>query len=264
MPVENKSSPLIITFCTSNYLEVLEQWANSIAALDIQNFLVYCLDKESYNYCINENLPCKLLLTDGAYSSILHARCQTFFDLSSRNAAFIHSDVDAIWKKDLRLLIQQEPYADCDLVFSVGTIYPPRIWSKWGFVLCMGVFYARPSKQLAALFEELNSRIENSDQKPMNILINNSRPIWKPNDVKRYQIKHPTKPGKICAYPSTPITAMLQKRQMKIGVFPHYICSRITESERGEYVDHPFTPKVGREKIKAMNRLNLIPGSTPC
>ena len=56
---------------------------------------------------------------------------------------FIHSDTDAIWIANPIPEIFRDGAPDLRL--TQGTVSPGKLLLKWGFVVCVGLFWARPT-----------------------------------------------------------------------------------------------------------------------
>lgn len=96
----------------------------------------------------------------------------------NRSRAFVHSDLNAFWIKDLRPVIEEAPV---DLVFSCETGAGSDAVEDWGFGLCSGLFAARGSVAAAAFFdawwkETLTWR---DDQKALNHFLAEKGITWR-------------------------------------------------------------------------------------
>ena len=89
-------------------------------------------------------------------------RCKIFLELSRAGIDFIHSDLDALWDRDIRKYLSRikNRNFEFDIAFSCGTYNPPSFWELCGFVLCAGLFYSKSNKVAVSFWQEVLRNVE--------------------------------------------------------------------------------------------------------
>ena len=159
------------------------------------------------------------------------------------------SDVDALWVKNpLDLTLSQ----DSDLVFSPGTIQPPRAHAQWGNVLCTGYFLVRPSDKINSFLDCVQDRmLREGDQPAINHELLERDMKWDRQDsvykieFKEKSILQTISPRKGAA------------GNLTVTLLPNRYFQRLTEDEDA-YVIHPIAPKKCVDKLRVFKDLGLI------
>ena len=128
---------LIITFCSRDYIPVLANFVAALRKLKRRPLRVYCLDADTYDFCLSADVQARRVAWDGSLESLWTKRVEVFCDLMEDKHDFIHSDADAIWLRDP---VDLWTSGDVDMSFSQGAIHPPDTHRALGFVLCCGFF----------------------------------------------------------------------------------------------------------------------------
>lgn len=259
----------IITFCSKNYIAELNAWIAKIEHSGIfkNQLKVYCFDDDSAKFCHNLNMSYVLL--DSKPIDRKHVwveRCKIFLKLSQEGLDFIHSDLDALWDKDIRKYLSKRRRRKVfDIAFSCGTYNPPIAWKLHGFVLCAGLFYSRSNNKTIQFWENVLelAMICKDDQEAINNIFAKGccqlkiqkKDIIKPFVVPGGEMRIPP-----CGFPVkfTTATCLMNDSEISIGIIPHRICSRVTYQQRGKFVNHPLLAP-SKSRLVQYKELGLIP-----
>lgn len=161
----------------------------------------------------------------------------------------VHSDCDAVWLGNPLPLIDR---CQRDMVFSQGTVWPPDVHAKYGFVLCCGLYYIRKTDHTLVLMSEVEKRImiDGGDQAPLNRIIDERGYEWAIHDP--YQI--PFRDTFFTA--SREIITSKTGQPISISILPHHLVARkIDVIEPCMIVAHPLSDKTGEDKKEVLSRL---------
>ena len=125
-------------------------WGLHMQHLGLDNYLVYCMDKPTYQCLKKENINCQIFSTDGnkeernepSRSIAFKNKLLIWNKVINLHEKIIFSDVDAVWIKN-PLPVVADGLNDCDFLFSKGDRHPPDIWKRYGVTLCTGWFAMR-------------------------------------------------------------------------------------------------------------------------
>lgn len=170
----------IYLFSNSNYKEICLNWILHAQEIGLGDYHIVCHDRETENfvrrYSENKALGDEQFhfkITKRNRADYWQFRKQLFAKLVNRQNGCVFSDLDAIWKHDLR----KEILDICrkhDLVFSKvehSLAWPQEIYCKTGFTVCMGWWFAKPTEAVASFLEDLCQNEEKDDQKAANKLL---------------------------------------------------------------------------------------------
>ena len=164
----------IITFGNSRYKRIAHNWALYLHQHNIDNYIIYSLDRDIYQYLINRDINTQLyentMFTHCNFRSIDRMKIITQHLDSGINV--LHSDLDAVWLKNPLNFITN----DYDVIASTGT-FPSPIYRRLGYTICMGWIYYKSCDIVTTL---LRNTVDNhncsSDQLAFNReLFNGSR-----------------------------------------------------------------------------------------
>jgi L-rhamnose mutarotase len=140
----------IIAFGNARYKRIAHNWAIYLRNHGINNYTIYSLDCEIYEYLIENKINTELLdlniFEDKTWK--WRERVKFVSALLNKGTSVLHSDLDAIWLKNPLSFIKE----DNDIVASTGT-YPKDIYKKIGFTVCMGWIYYKSSPIVKILLE---------------------------------------------------------------------------------------------------------------
>lgn len=236
-PQEKKQSKVkIIVFANYNYLPVLKNWLAAMKKINVTNYLIISLDEQLYHHLQDKNIntllrPCELDL-----GKLWIHRVDVILELMEKGHDVIHSDADAIWLKDPQPYLEKLPQ---DMIFSQGTIWPPDVQEKWGFVLCCGFFLLRSNPQTLQFVRALAQRVrkDKDDQVSCNRLLVEKNVIWdKPSDLYSIDFR-----GKqfVCSKQ----TRIGKSKDLTIALLPHASFQRLFEEADDVYVRHLISEK---------------------
>jgi len=246
--------PLIVTFSDWNYQPILENWLAHLDALGLGGARVYCLDRQTLDWCRGRDVDAELLAWDGHRSSLWKQRLGIFNSLIDAGIPFVHSDTDAVWVANPFLAGSSADQLD-DLVFSQGTFWPPETFDDWGFVLCCGWFSVKPSAGSRAFFRDLvdHVAITGDDQISVNHLLQQRRIEWggRPAD---YTI---VANGQHIRCWHEPHRGRSADGSLAVALLPHAEYQRLPIVTETAVVKHLLTPKRRDDKIAALRAAGL-------
>jgi hypothetical protein len=252
-----RSEPLIVTFADARYLPLLEIWLGNLRRFGLRRIRVYCLDAEVLAWCKAQAVEAAEVEWRGDLSDLWVRRIQVFSALLDAGEDFIHSDTDAIWLRN-PLQSGSAPGRDEDLVFSQGTVWPLDIHDRWGFVLCCGWFWARPTPAAGAFFLALEADVQASgdDQVSVNRLLAAAGLKWSHGKIGDYQL--PFRDRSVQCW-TEPIQANMSAAPLRVALLPHCEFQRVPEVSDRAIVKHYVTPKNCEQKLDVLRQLELIP-----
>jgi len=214
----------IIAFGNSRYKRIAHNWALYLQRHKIENYTIYSLDQEIYDYLYKNNINTELLSLNifEGQSWNWRERLKFIHNLLKKNINVLHSDLDAVWLHNPLSLIEN----GYDIVSSTGT-FPEDVYKKVGFTLCMGWIYYKSSTIVKKLFEStLNAKTyDNFDDQ-----IEFNREIFNGN-----------------------------WQNLKLKTLDQSIISRDQPYNEGTYVAHPLSPKhIDREAFLKQENLWIL------
>ncbi len=233
------NNTIILVFANYDYRHVLNVWLNSIKKCGVTNYLIISLDREMQQYLTDNKTQTHLYNIDNDFAEIMIHRTEFILKVLNLGFNVIHSDADAIWCKD-----PQSDYFNFnqyDMVFSQGTIFPPEIHDKWGFVLCGGLYGIKPGKKTRQLIEKVlkDVRISKNDQRSFNRVLYDKNINWQTK--KTYSLSFRGRSVK-CAESITQGAS----EEFKIALLPHKLFQRLEENAEYIYIKHWL---LSREKL---------------
>ncbi|MDO7614708.1 MAG: glycosyltransferase family 77 protein [Crocinitomicaceae bacterium] len=216
----------IISFGNYRYKRIAHNWALYLQRHKIENYTIYSLDQDIYDYLVENEINTELLPLDifeeGAHLWDWRERLKFIFKLLNEGINVLHSDLDAIWLKNPLDLVEEK----YDLIASTGT-FPQNIYEKIGCTLCMGWIYYKSSTIIKELFQDIldkNTHDNFDDQIEFNRKIFNGK--W---------------------------------QNLKLKTLDQSIISRGQHHDVNTYVAHPLSPKhIDREKLLKSKNLWIL------
>jgi len=252
--LNTNSDPLTITFVDASYLPLLELWLPQLTRLGVDHLRVFCLDEATLGWCRSRGVAAEQIAWSGDFRDLWVQRIRVFSALLAAGQDFVHSDVDAIWLKNS---LREGSAAGCgdDLVFSQGTVWPPDVHDKWGFVLCCGWFRARPTLAARAFFEQLALEVGHTgdDQISVNRLLSQLGARWGGGRTGEYQLALRDRAVQCWTRPVRATVGPLS-----VALLPHREFQRLPEESPHVIVKHYLTPKNCEQKIRTLRELGLI------
>lgn len=214
----------IVAFGNSSYKRIAHNWALYLQHHKIENYTIYSLDQEIYDYLCKNNINTELLSLNifKGQSWNWIERLKFIHNLLKKNINVLHSDLDAVWLNNPLSLIERQ----YDIVASTGT-FPKDVYKKVGHTLCMGWIYYKSSTIVKELFESvLNAKTHDNfdDQEEFNREIFNGN--W---------------------------------QNLKLKTLDQSIVSRGQPYNGNTYVAHPLSPKnIDREQFLKNKNLWML------
>lgn len=172
------------------------------------------------------------------------------YDALMEGESFIYSDLDALWLKDPRDMLNG---LDVDLAFQPGS-FPAIVKSLHGFAMCGGFFYMRPGSRSVALLEKVQRKMRGSDQLAFNLELMNSYDVeWeqRPEDWEHCRVEDGW---------TAPIMGRCRTTGLLLAALPHAFFQRHNLDRAGLdhcIICHPNVEKVQDSKFAAFARLGI-------
>jgi len=245
----------IVAFADSRYIEILMNWLVALAVNGIENYLVVALDRELDTFLRARGIPVVLSELRGDLHALWVLRINVFDALCAAGIDFVHSDVDAIWMRDPRAAYLTDQGAD--LIISQGTIWPPDVHQRFGFVLCCGLFQLRSTERTQRLLHQLREHVRSTgdDQVSLNQLIANHAMRWQIEPADTYYVEGAGKRF-LC---SRSIMRGEGADGLRVTVLPHHLFQRVpVPSGETPYVLHLLTRKEPTAKLLEFERCGCL------
>ena len=242
---KEKKKISIFVFANYNYLPVLQNWIIAIEQNSIKNFIIIALDKQLYKHLVSHNIPTILRPCELDLEKLWIHRVKVLMEFMQNGYDIIHSDADAIWFKDPLPYLNAMPQ---DMIFSQGTIWPPDVQEKWGFVLCCGFFMLRSNKKTLHFMQDLLKRVkeDKDDQVSCNRLLLEMNTIWD-EPIHSYTIDFRDK-----QFVCTPTVRNGACGKLTLGLLPHNKFQRIFEEADDVYVRHLISEKNSEDIVDVL------------
>nr|QDY52292.1 nucleotide-diphospho-sugar transferase [Mimiviridae sp. ChoanoV1] len=174
---------------------------------------------------------------------------QTFLEKNTNNY-LVHSDLDAIWKKNICEELFNKNN-NTDLFFSQGTVFPDEHLKKHKFVLCCGFFCIKSNEKTINFFNKyINNLIKiKDDQKAINLELINTK--WNTNNEP--EITN----NKKYVYYDNDLNGYNSDYDINILLISFNKIQREFLNNNG-YIYHILTPKICSEKIHSFKKLKII------
>lgn len=248
------SEILIVAFSDSGYLPLLAAWVRRVQRLTAVTPRIYCLDEPTAQWCHVHGVDHRRLRWSGRLDELWVERVRVFGGLLAEGRSFVHSDIDAIW---IRNPLREGAAAtcDCDLVFSQGTVWPPEVHDRWGFVLCCGWFQARATTAATDFFGELLTDVQRTgdDQISVNRVLAARMPHWSGGNQGEYRLAFRDRWVQCWTH-----AIETQARGLTVALLPHQQFQRLPEDYAGAVVKHFLTPKNCAQKMALLSAAGLL------
>jgi hypothetical protein len=251
-----RPDPLIVTFSDSRYLPLLQLWSQRLGRLGVDRIRVFCLDAPTHDWCQSHGVASEPIAWRGDFRDLWVQRIRVFRALLEAGEEFVHSDTDAIWIQN-PLRCGSAVGRDEDLLFSQGTVWPPDVHDRWGFVLCCGWFRARPTPAARAFFDDLEADVHTTgdDQVSVNRLLAAMGTQWTLGPKGDYQL--PFRQRMLQCW-TRPVGGITSAGFLSVGLLPHREFQRLPEDTEFAVVKHYLTPKDCAQKLRALAEYGLV------
>lgn len=218
----------IVAFGNSRYKRIAHNWALYLQRHQIENYTIYSLDQDIYEYLIFNKINTELVDLGGNKWNWLE-RFKYIYSLLNTDIDILHSDLDAVWQANPLHFIER----GYDIVASTGT-HPFNVNKKIGYTLCMGWIYFKPSDIVKELFQNILDR----QKKPQVQEFDDQRALNRELYLIDYTAKF---------------------RDLKVKTLDQTIISRVKPHNEDTYVAHPFSDKsIDREKLLKSKNLWIL------
>lgn len=248
--------PLILTFCNRSYLPILANFLAAPGAPSPENLRVYGLDAEAVAFAKAAGAEAVEMPWDGDFASLWAARIGIFKDLLSDGHCIVHTDADAIWLKDP---LSEWLLDDADMSFTQGTIHPPEVFERWGFVLCCGLFCLNATAASQGFLSRVADDIEETgdDQTSVNRVLLADRMEWAAGDAPDYKLR--MRGLRFSCWKSA-LHGLAEGGDLSARLVPHRIVQRIQDPidlDGDVHVSHPLSPKSAPKKLELFEKMGL-------
>jgi hypothetical protein len=227
----------IISFGNSGYKRVAHNWALYLQSHGIDNYTIYSLDSEIYDYLVENKINTELLdinMFDDGFKWHLRFN-QTRRLIESED--ILHSDLDAIWLRNPLGFID----SSYDIVSSTGG-FPHKD------SLCMGWIHFSSCDAVRKVFDNLLEKVELLDGW-MNI---DTKKRFDDQREFNHEIDGIWRNGKIFKKPSN-------LHDLNIKKLGQDIVSRVKNHDINTYVAHPLSDKkCDREQLLRDKKLWIL------
>eukprot|EP01006_Ploeotia_vitrea_P014713 TRINITY_DN4012_c0_g1_i2.p1 TRINITY_DN4012_c0_g1~~TRINITY_DN4012_c0_g1_i2.p1 ORF type:complete len:426 (-),score=8.71 TRINITY_DN4012_c0_g1_i2:35-1312(-) len=263
---ENHSSgTVIMTFSNLKYHDVLVNWMIGLETSGVDNYFVFSLDEKTKQWMKDHNVP-TMVIPMVHFPALWFVRMIVFRNIATVGVPFIHTDTDAVWVQNpLPFLATLVKHQNSSIFFSQGTVAPSKLSAKWGFVVCGGFFFVRPTpwvttELLGSVLLDLlsNSRVPKyeTDQDSLNWSLHNEHIQWHivPNTTYK---KRQFRAQFTCS--QQPIVGTFPKSTETITLLPHHLFQRKAMYRRfGEpYVLHLYAKTNPASKMLVFRKYGL-------
>ena len=241
----------IVAFVDGRYVPVARNWLAAVQRLGLLPLVrVVTLDAAAHAQLADVGVT--LLhrpLASADLKDLWVHRVHVLAEFLAAGVSFIHSDVDAVW---LDNPIPALTAGGSDLVFTQGTIWPPDVHRKRGFVLCCGLYFVRCSQTAIDFFGAFAQRVakDKDDQMALNRLADETFKDWRIEEPYHLPFRET---NFVCS--PKPMTAT--SGGLEISVLPHQSFPRLMDGSGGVVVGHPLSGKTCEETVQALRQNGL-------
>lgn len=229
--------PLPVIVASDSFAFLVDNWMAHMNAIGIDKFLVVAMDEAMQHRLERAGIEAGRADFDGSKSDFWTYRMLVWDLLIRHDIEIVQSDIDALWLKNP--IPEYFSSAEFDIIWSQGTYHPTAVLERWGFVLCTGLFWARPtagSKQFFIALTDQSWRIrEGDDQDVINRLLLERGTVW---EVPSSGIHQMTVRGHTFTGYRDLVIGRCDQLGLKMAMLPHDLFPRLTTAESGPYVKH--------------------------
>lgn len=238
---------MIITFCNHSYIELSTYWVKPIQAFDL-DYIIIASDAQCYEELLKLNVKTeyhKKSLSDTYWQY----RMKVLYHFIESGIDIIHSDLDAIWKKNILPTLPQT----YDLIISQGTIHPSIHHQKFNFVLCCGLFSVKSNTRTISFFHTLLEKMKviSDDQECLNKMLLNT--VWTKPDTRHYYRYQ----NFLFEHFDEYIFGTCDEHNLGISLIPMSFVQRVSINNDG-YIYHLVSPKDCKVKIDIFRKYHII------
>jgi len=235
---ESNEKLVIVTFANLKYVDVFMNWLVALNKLGIRNYCIFAIDPKSKEWLTAHQIP-----TFGTYmkqfAALWYARLIVLRALIEKGVTFIHSDTDAIWVQNPLPRFFTNPRQD--MKYSQGTLAPVELSSKWGFVVCGGLYYIKATPFTRAVLQWMlehllmNPRVplHATDQDSTNFALEAFGVQWHVDPNQTY-VKGLFQRQFTCS--KTEVMGTFEGEQVQVSLLPHHLFVR----QQMIYLEKPF------------------------
>ena len=225
-------------------------WITELSKLNITNYIIISTDQKTYEYLKSKNINTELRNYDKNETFWIYRIkiLKSFFEKNTYDY-LIHSDLDAIWKKDICEVIFKENSNNIDLFFSQGTVFPIEHLEKHKFVLCCGFFCIKYNKKTLNFFNNYIKNLKKikDDQEAINLELINTK--WNINE------KCKILPDKEYVYYEYDVNGYNPDYDLNLLLISFNKIQREFLDKNG-YIYHLMTSK--NKKINSLNKIGIF------
>jgi len=252
---------IVITFCSKNYLETLEDWLAHYKRTGNHNLLVFALDKKTHQYCEEHAISSCLTridLSKSGLSLLWKKRLLIVHDLVKLGLSVTLTDIDAFWLDDPTSHLFD---ANFDIVSSVGTKYPAAVYESVGKVLCFGLVCFQPTPKTLRILDECVNKYDQykDDQKSLNhILSDAGLKIQATGSQSSTVLAMPNDAAETVKLNDSDLTAVTECG-LRVKLLSHRNFQRLFDRNHRPIVSHLLSPKDNQSKQYCLERIRDYP-----
>jgi len=250
--IENSNDYLVISFCNYDYVKLAEIWITELNKINVAKYIIISADEKTYKHLKSKNINTELKNYNQKESFWVY-RINIIKSFLEKNTTkyLVHSDLDAIWKKNICEQVFKEN-ANIDLFFSQGTIFPQEHLNKHKFVLCCGFFCIRYSEKTITFFNKYINKLSHikDDQKAINLELINT--VWNTSNDNSIILSN-----KKYVYYNNDINGYNKDHDINILLLSFNKIQREFINNNA-HIYHLLTPKICSEKIKFFKEKGLF------
>jgi hypothetical protein len=168
MNTVNQKSLVYVSLINSNscYIDLARYWILSLKNTQIENYIIYCSDIESFN-AVKKMGGKARYITEPRHFQNFSVKLSIIEELSQEFDSIVYCDIDAVFLKDPNKQIISL-LNDYDVLFSTAIgrrRYPRDIAREKKFVLCGGFFSVNVSSRLTSFLKSVRTLL-NDDLYP--------------------------------------------------------------------------------------------------
>ena len=244
--------PITIVAASAGHAHLLDNWLCHMCALRIDRLVIIAMDNDLAARLRGIRFPVVRAGFDGSLTDFWFQRARIWACLVDAGVEFIHSDTDAVWLRD-----PITPYvaSTSDVLFSQGTILPVEAVNTWGFVLCCGFFWVRPTRASSGLFRALVAPAEHSadydDQVCLNRLLVGANTVWRTEFAETYDLQFN---GRLFRCFHEPLIGYCASLGLHLTLLPHHLFPRLHQGASDAMVRHVLRSESAEQRVEQLRQ----------
>lgn len=251
------NAPLVICFCNVGYIPVLANFFAAPGAPNPASVRIYALDRQAADFAQSAGAEVEQLNWSSNLGKLWKPRIDIFRSLVDEGQDFVHTDSDAVWRRDATVTCID---GSRDMSFSQGSIFPAQVLDVTGFVLCCGLFRMNATEGTKAFLAKVDRDIAETgdDQMSVNRVLLEAGTRWEECKTADYRLRFN---GHSFSCWKTSRVGKSEEFGLEVELIPHGLVQRIHDpvgAPRKICVQHPLAPKEAGEKLDLFRKMGLL------